>query len=171
MGSHGPRAGAPSFEGAQRMGDALAARTVQALTNLVLTNRLTFGLVGVEVTLPALQVRVSNGVRLRPWLARRLLPVGPVTYLQGLRLGDALWLSTPCDFSGELALGVKAAAREHRLAAVVTSFNGDYAGYVIPAKYYALDGYEPRTMSFFGPQLPEYFMTLLGELTAALADR
>jgi hypothetical protein len=42
---------------------------------------------------------------------------------------------------------------------------------VIPAKYYALDGYEPRTMSFFGPQLPECFMAVLGELTAALADR
>jgi len=33
------------------------------------------------------------------------------------------------------------------------------------------DGYEPRTMSFFGPQLPECFITVLGELTAALADR
>jgi len=49
------------------MGDALAARTAQALTNLVLTNRLTFGLVGVEVTLPPSQARVSNGVLLRPW--------------------------------------------------------------------------------------------------------
>ena len=126
---------------------------------------------GVEVALPALQVRVSNGVRLRPWLARRLLPVQPVTFLQGLRLGDALWLSTPCDFSGELALGVKAVAMESRLAAVVTSFNGDYVGYVIPAKYYVLNGYEPRTMSFFGPQLPECFMAVLAELTAALADR
>ena len=67
---------------------------------------------GVEVTLPALQVRVSNGVRLRPWLARRLLPVQAVTFLQGLRLGDALWLSTPCDFSGELALTLKAAASD-----------------------------------------------------------
>ena len=126
---------------------------------------------GAEVTLPALQARVGNGVRLRPWLARRLLPVGPVTFLQGLRLGDALWLSTPCDFSGELALGVKATATEHRLAAAVTSFNGDYVGYVIPANYYTLDGYEPRTMSFFGPQLPECFMAVLGELTAMLADR
>ena len=171
MGSHGPRAGAPGFEGAQRMGDALAARTVQALTNFVLTNRLTFGLVGAEVTLPALQARVSNGVRVRPWLARRLLPVEPVTFLQGIRLGNALWLSTPCDFSAELALSLKAAATEHQLAAVVTSFNGDYVGYVIPAKYYTLDGYEPRTMSFFGPQLPECFVAVLGELTAALADR
>jgi len=51
------------------------------------------------------------------------------------------------------------------------SFNGDYVGYVIPTKYYALDGYEPRTMSFFGPQLPECFMAMLGELTPRLADR
>ena len=111
---------------------------------------------------------MSGGTRA---LAQRMLPVQPVTFLQGLRLGDALWLSTPCDFSGELALSLKAAATEHRLATVVTSFNGDYMGYVIPAKYYALDGYEPRTMSFFGPQLPECFMAVLGELTAALANR
>jgi len=126
--------------------------------------------VGVEVALPALQVRVSNGVRLRPWLARRLLPVQPATFLQGFRAGNALWLSTPCDFSGELALGVKAAAMDHRLAAMVTSFNGDYVGYVIPAKFYTLDGYEPRTMSFFGPQLPECFVAVLGELTSALVS-
>ena len=94
-----------------------------------------------------------------------------VTFLQGPRLGDALWLWTPCDFSGELALGVKAMATEQRLAAVVTSFNGDYVGYVIPTRYYALDGYEPRTMSFFGSQLPECFMAVLRELTAVLADR
>ena len=80
-----------------------------------------------------------------------------------MRLGDGLWLSTPCDFSGELALDVKALARERGLAAAVTSFNGDYVGYVIPARYYTLDGYEPRTMSFFGPQLPDQFMQVLGD--------
>ncbi|MBE7503526.1 MAG: neutral/alkaline non-lysosomal ceramidase N-terminal domain-containing protein [Verrucomicrobiales bacterium] len=171
MGSHGPRAGAPGFAGAQRMGEALATRTAEALTNLVLTNRLTFGLAAAEATLPALQVRVSNGVRLRPWVARGLLSVPATTWIQGLRVGNALWFSTPCDFSGELALGVKVAAREQGLAAAVTSFNGDYVGYVIPAKYYPLAGYEPRTMSFFGPQLPDQFMAVLGELTAVLADR
>jgi hypothetical protein len=171
MGSHGPQAGAPGLEGAEHMGEALATRTAQTLTNLVLTNRLTFGLTAAEVTLPALQVRVSNGVRLRPWVARGLLPMPATTWIQGLRVGDALWLSTPCDFSGELALNVKAAARAHGLAAAVTSFNGDYVGYVIPAKYYPLAGYEPRTMSFFGPQLPDHFMAVLGELTAMLGDR
>jgi hypothetical protein len=171
MGSHGPRASAPGVEGARAMGETLAARTTESLATLALTNRVTFGLAGTAVTLPPFQVRVSNGVRLRPWLARRLLAIPPTTYLQGFRLGDVVWLGTPCDFSGELALEVQAAAAERHLDATVTSFNGDYVGYVIPTKYYGLDGYEPRTMAFFGPQLPDGFMAVLAGLTRALADR
>ena len=40
---------------------------------------------------------------------------------------------------------------------MITSFNGDYVGYVIPSRYYHLNGYEPRVMSFFGPNVPDYF--------------
>jgi hypothetical protein len=50
---------------------------------------------------------------------------------------------------------------------VVTSFNGDYIGYVIPDKYYHLGGYEPRTMSFFGPNTADYLDELLRALAAA----
>ena len=42
---------------------------------------------------------------------------------------------------------------------------GDYIGYVIPLRYYHLDGYEPRTMSFFGPNVP----SLLDNLIRAMA--
>ena len=73
--------------------------------------------------------------------------------------------------TGALARPMKRVLKWSVRVVVVTRFNGDYVGYVIPAKYYRLDGYEPRTMSFFGPQLPECFMAVLGELTAALADR
>ncbi len=48
---------------------------------------------------------------LREWAARRLLPVRADTWLQYLRVGDAVWLSTPCDYSGEMALDLKEAAR------------------------------------------------------------
>jgi neutral ceramidase len=171
VGSHAPRAGAPGFEGAQQMGAALAAATVRALAGIVLTNRVAFGVLAVEVPLPPLQVRVSDGVRLRPWVAARLLPVPRATRLQGWRLGATIWLSAPCDFSGELALELKTAAGARQLTATVTSFNGDYVGYVIPARYYPRAGYEPRTMSFFGPQLPEQFMEVLGGLTTLLAAR
>ena len=78
------------------MGEALAEESLRHLAGLRLSPDATFGLAGVWVALPPLQVRLSDGWRLRPWVARRLLPVAPETYLQGLRLGDGLWLSTPC---------------------------------------------------------------------------
>jgi hypothetical protein len=90
-----------------------------------------------------------------------LLPVHPDTLLQAVRIGSAIWVSTPCDFSGELALHLREHAATAGLDLTVTSFNGDYIGYVIPGKYYHLGGYEPQTMSFFGPTVPDYFEDLL----------
>jgi hypothetical protein len=82
-----------------------------------------------------------------------------------------VWLSTPCDFSGELALALKDTLRARGFDAVVTSFNGDYVGYVIPPRYYHLGGYEPRLMSFYGPYLPDYFTELLRDLALHLAGQ
>lgn len=164
VGSHAPKPPAGGLEGAEQMGERLGSATRQALEAIALTNRVRFGLTTLEVELPELQARVTDGVRLRPWVARRLLPVRPITWLQALRVGEAVWLSTPCDYSGEMALDLKAQAQAAGLHAVVTSFNGDYVGYVVPAKYYHLDTYETRTMSFFGPQLPDYFAGLLSGL-------
>jgi hypothetical protein len=89
--------------------------------------------------------------------------------VQGFRIENQIWLSTPCDFSGELALDIAGELRQQRLDTVITSFNGDYIGYVIPLKYYHLDGYEPRTMSFFGPNVPDMFEDLLLGVAHALA--
>lgn len=171
VGSHAPKPPAGGMEGAEQMGERLAVATRDALATVVLTNRAAFVLTTVPLELPELQPRLTDGVRLRPWVARRILPVHPTTWLQALRVGDAVWLSTPCDYSGELALELKAAARERGLRAVVTSFNGDYVGYVVPAKYYHLDTYETRTMAFYGPQLPEEFSAVLARLVEALASR
>lgn len=171
VGSHSHKAPKGGFEGVEAMGEALAAEVLQRLPAVALTNRITFGVTGIEAALPDLQVRVTDDVRLRPWVAARLLPVSDRTFLQGFRFDQVVWLSTPCDFSGELALELKAAWADRGVRPVVTSFNGDYVGYVIPAKYYHRPGYEPRTMSFFGPQLPDYFMDLLDKLTKALVPR
>jgi len=118
--------------------------------------------------LPSLNPRVADDFRIRPWAAQRLLPVHPVTFLQAVRLGTTVWVSTPCDFSGELALELKehAQARDRRLT--VTSFNGDYIGYVIPTKYYHLGGYEPQTMSFHGPSTADYFEELIRRMVDGL---
>lgn len=168
VGSHSPQPGEGGFAGAERMGRALARRVVEQLPAVALTNTLTLGVLGCEVDLPELHARLTDHWRVRPMFARHLLPVAPRTFLQAVRLGPTVWLSAPCDFSGELALDLKDFFRARGHNAVVTSFNGDYIGYVIPSRYYHLGGYEPRTMSFFGPCVPDYFTevmrTLGGEL-------
>jgi len=157
VGSHSPVPGEKGFVGAERMGQALASTLLDQLPQIPLTNHIAFGILGLEVTMPPLNVRVSDGVRLRPWLAKGLMPVSSHSFLQVFRLNDSVWISTPCDFSGELALGIKDFLRARGSTAVITSFNGDYVGYVIPSRYYHLNGYEPRVMSFFGPNVPDYF--------------
>jgi len=172
VGSHGPVPPTRGFEGAQLMGESLARRLLDQLPRVPLSRQVAFGTLGLAVSLPELHVRVSDSVRLRPWLAGQLVPAKTRTYLQAFRLQDAVWVSTPCDFSGELALGIKdfLRARTGRQA-VITSFNGDYIGYVVLPRYYHMDGYEPRTMSFFGPTVPDYFDDLIRRMALHLASR
>jgi hypothetical protein len=144
---------------------------VEQLPQTALTNSIAFGMLGLELTLPPLSVRVSDGIRLRQWLARRLVPINEKRFLQAFRLNDSVWVSTPCDFSGELALGIKDLLRVRGSQAVVTSFNGDYIGYVISPRYYHLNGYEPRTMSFFGPNVPDYLDELIRTMSLSLVNK
>jgi hypothetical protein len=139
------------------MGEELARETERSLQSVAWDSHVTFACATLDLPLPGLQVRITDDFRLRPWVARRLLPVENTTRLQVLRVNEALWLSTPCDYSGELALDLKEHGRALNRRVVVTSFNGDYVGYVVPAKYDSMRHYETRTMSFFGPQLPVYF--------------
>jgi hypothetical protein len=171
VGSHSPVPGEGGFKGAERMGQALARTLLERLPATPLTNRVTFDFLGLDVTLPPLNTRLSDGLRLRPWLAARVLPVTDRTFVQALRLDDSLWISAPCDLSGELALRLKGSLRLRGASAVLTSFNGDYIGYVIPARYYHLGGYEPRLMSFYGPNMPDYLTELVQSAALELSRK
>jgi neutral ceramidase len=170
VGSHSPVPLEGGLKGAERMGQTLAQTLLERLPGVALTNSIVLGCAGLDVSLPPLHARVSDGVRLRPWLAARLLPVTGHSFVQAFRLGDSVWVSTPCDFSGELALEIKDLLRARGRSAVVTSFNGDYLGYMIPSRYYHMGGYEPRLMSFFGPTAPDYFMDLIRTISLRLAE-
>jgi hypothetical protein len=85
-------------------------------------------------------------------------------YLQALRIGDMVWVTTPSDFSGEYALQIKNALAVKGFDSNVTSFNGSYLGYIIPGKYFYLDKYEPKTMGWFGPYMGDYTMDLIRQL-------
>ena len=168
VGSQSPVPPVRGLEGAEQMGQALARMLIERLPQTPLTNSVTFGMIGLDVTMPPLNVRLSNGVRIRPWLAGRLVPAKSHSFLQVFRIDDSVWISTPCDFSGELGLGIKDFLRVRGSDAAITSFNGDYVGYVIPSRYYHLNGYEPRLMSFFGPNVPDYFDELIRSMALTL---
>jgi neutral ceramidase len=165
VGSQGPVGGESGFVGTERMGQGLAAMLLKQLPQTRLTNSISFGMLSVDVAMPELNERISDNVRLRPWVAKQLLPPTHDSFVQAFRLDDSIWISTPCDYSGELALGIKDTLHARGFAGVITSFNGDYIGYVIPSRYYHLSGYEPRIMSFYGPYVPDY----LDELARTIA--
>ena len=171
VGSHSPVPGASGLAGTEQMGQALAKKLVDQLSQTALTNVVTFGILGLDVALPSLNVRLSDGIRLRPWVAGKLTHKGGYSYLQVFRIDDSVWISTPCDFSGELALGIKDFLKARGASASVTSFNGDYIGYVIPSRYYHMNGYEPRLMSFFGPNVPDYFDELIRTMALSLVNK
>ena len=171
VGSQSPAPGERGLAGAEKMGQALARMLLERLPQTPLTNSVTLGMLGLDVAMPPLNVRISDGVRLRPWLAAKLVPARSHSFLQVFRIDDSVWVSTPCDFSGELALGIKDFLQARGSSATITSFNGDYVGYVIPARYYHLNGYEPRLMSFFGPNVPDYFDELIRTMALALVSK
>lgn len=167
VGSHGPAPPQGGLKGAEQMGQALAEALLEHLPQVSSTNRISFSTLALDVNLPPFNVRLSDSIRLRPWLAGRLLPRRD-SFLQVFRLANSLWISTPCDFSGELALRIKDFVHEKGSNAIITSFNGDYVGYVILPRYYHLNGYEPRLMSFYGPYVPDYFDELIRTMSEGI---
>ena len=93
------------------------------------------------------------------------MPLPQNAYLQAVRIGKMVWISAPCDFSGEYALQIKQALAAKGFNANVTSFNGSYVGYIVPGRYFYLDEYEPKLMGWFGPTMGDYTMDLIHQMT------
>lgn len=104
------------------------------------------------------QLRITNSLRVRDWLFKMVSkPLqGEITYLQ---LGNVVYLGMPCDFSGELFVRQKLEelARTNGLNLVVTSFNGDYTGYITADEHYrSSDDEEVRILNWVGPYFGQY---------------
>lgn len=127
-----------------------------------------------EVDLPQIQYRISRQWRLSPIISSLIHE--RQSYIHFLRINEMLLLGMPADYSGELSArlegrepGAGETARED-IIPVITSFNGDYIGYLIPHERYALDHYESRDSNFFGPWCGEYFHDLSVELVKRLTE-
>ena len=75
-------------------------------------------------------------------------------------------LGAPADYNGNMASELRG---EGGVRGIVTSFNGDYIGYIVPKARYDVDSYEPRNMAFFGRDFAETMQKTMASVRAALA--
>ena len=170
MGSHSTSIEFTDHDSITDMSHPMATMTLQHLEDAEFNQTNAFAADELTVDLPEPHLRASDHTRIRPWLAGKLLPLDTQTRIHAMRIGDILLLGTPCDFSGELSLTIANHFNRSGFHAVVTSFNGDYIGYVVPQKYYHYRHYETRVMSFFGPNNGPYLTDMIQRLGQAVVN-
>ncbi|MEN8248090.1 MAG: neutral/alkaline non-lysosomal ceramidase N-terminal domain-containing protein [Bacteroidota bacterium] len=167
VGSHTNKGEGEKFEKADFVGKSLADSATVAFNKMEYSDSVVFSSITSEIEIPKLQaIYITDNWRLSPWLGKKLMPKVKSTYLQALQLNNLIWLTQPAELSGEYAIDLKNALELKGYNAAITSFNGQYLGYIIPAKYYYYDTYEARLMGWYGPGMGDYLM----ELNYTIAD-
>jgi hypothetical protein len=165
VGSQGPVVENKDFHKTQMIGEALADSLNRHLLKTNLTNEITFSSISLKIQLPRYNMRLTSKINLSTLLTNKLMPFPENVYLQAFRIGKMIWITTPADFSGEYALQIKNSLAVKGFSANVSSFNGNYIGYIIPGRYFYLDKYESKTMGLFGPNMGDYTMDLIRQIT------
>ena len=162
VGSHGPfRTEGDTLTEYAR---ALAAPVLSRQDTLVMPQPMSFAEVPLELDEP--QLRLFAGWQVRPWLFRWFFgEMHP--RLTFFRLGRVVLVGVPADFSGMLYPALATEGQD----VMVTSFNGDYIGYVIPDQYYHLPHREARETNWYGPHTGSYVVGLINRGLSRLPER
>ena len=169
VGSHGchpPEFGWPCLTW---MSDQIVKKVLSQKQSFHTVQDSTVSMVRVPLALPDAQVKISKDWCVRPWLFESLFG-DYQPYITALRIGNIVFLGTPCDYSGELSAPVDQMGQRHNLHPVITSFNGHYIGYITRDDHFDLDHYETRLMNWYGPGNGQYLADCLTRLTEAVAD-
>ncbi|MDV3309170.1 MAG: neutral/alkaline non-lysosomal ceramidase N-terminal domain-containing protein [Cyclobacteriaceae bacterium] len=169
VGSHGCRSGTRGMEAVHSVGTKLAEIFLAGRDILQRVTDSSLVMTRTPLELGEPQFKVAKDWRIRPWLFRSLFGVSSPE-LTTLRIGTVMLLGTPCDFSGELMPPIDSAAAAHDMQAMVTSFNGQYIGYITADQWYDVDHYETRLMNWYGPGNGAYVTESLVSLVDALAE-
>lgn len=164
VGSHTYSSKGEKFEKPAYIGEALADSALKYAPLMELKDSIDLSAMTLRVDLPEFQIRITDGLRLNPFIAKKLFPEVGDIYLQVLKLDGLIWATSPCDFSGETAIIYKNSMNRKGYRALVSSFNGGYTGYVLPCKYYHYNAYESRLMNWFGPSYNPMINYLIGEM-------
>ena len=165
VGSQSPSGEGKGWDKPKFIGEALADSLNGQLPGVVLNEKVPFSAVSLKMHLPDYHIRLTTRINLSTCLSKKLMPLPGNVYLQALRIGNMVWITTPCDFSGEYALQIKNSLAAKGFNANVSGFNGSYVGYIIPGRYFYLDEYESKLMGWFGPDMGEYTVDLIRRIS------
>lgn len=166
-GSHTNKGKGDRFERAKYIGHSLARMAIKALNKVQYAENIHFSYIASKIELPKLQaIYIADDLRLSPSVGHKLMPEIRATYVQSMRIGNFIWIAMPYELSGEYAIDLKNALELKGYNSAMSSFNGQYLGYIVPEKYYYFDAYEPRLMGWYGPSMGDYLM----ELNYLMAD-
>ncbi len=131
VGSHSPAPDAG--EALENYSQRLIAPLTGPTTDEAMVTPHLMSFADVPISLNEPQLRLFAGWQVRPWLFRWFFGhINPSITL--FRLGDIVLVGMPADFSGMLYPAIRSGDWD----VMVTSFNGEYIGYVIPDAYYHL---------------------------------
>jgi len=167
VGSHRPKEyGLFDVEFVEDYGQKLANIILSNTENVEFDSTVGIAIQRLPLSLPKSQMRLTAEIGVRNWLFD--LAMGQLeAELKVLQIGDILLLGMPCDFSGELS--VKGNFDELALTKgrhlIITSFNGDYIGYITDdSRYDTSVKDEVRSLNWVGPHMGEYFTKVVKEL-------
>jgi neutral ceramidase len=171
MGSQSPTGKGEAFDRSRQIGESLADSLIKYYPQILMKDSLYLSSLSLKVDLPGYRMRITQKIGLSENISSRLMPYPGNVYLQAARIGNLVWITTPADFSGEYALEIKNSLAAHGYDSMVTGFNGNYVGYIIPGRYFYLDEYEPKTMGWFGPTMGDYTMHLIRNIYMATINK
>lgn len=165
VGSQSPVGEGKDFERPKMIGESLADSLNRYLPKTKLDRTIQLSAVSIKMPLPEFHIRISDHRNLTTAVSDKLMPFPMNPYLQTIRIGQFVWISTPADFSGEYAVQIKNNLAVKGFQANISSFNGSYVGYIIPGRYFYMNEYESKTMGWFGPNMGEYTMDVIRRMT------
>ncbi|MGR3809923.1 neutral/alkaline non-lysosomal ceramidase N-terminal domain-containing protein [Jiulongibacter sp. NS-SX5] len=107
--------------------------------------------------------RIGTTWALRPWVFNWLFGEASAS-VKAVKLDKLVLIGLPCDFSGELVQELEQYAQSKNLELMLTSFNGDYIGYITADEHFDKDKYETTTMNWFGPYNGAYFSEVVKDV-------
>jgi len=162
-----PPEGKDPFDRCRAMGTALADKVLEAVSDTTLFNdKVDVASIGIPIRLPPFQLRLNENWRVSKFLFP-ILGIDADGWMHAVRIGDVVLVGTPADYCGEISLDLKSLTTNRIGNLWVLSFNGDYAGYISPDRYYYDKeekggyGYERGLMSWIGPDQEAFTVSLI----------